>query len=82
MQHADQMLQGGPAKLREAVEAFHRRAQELGLRSVDLPPHDSSAKDPPKSQVASQIPEWDKLYRVHYVSPNLPEKSLESCAGK
>jgi len=82
MQYLDEMLQGSPAKFEQSVRAFRQWGEQRGLRREDLPPHDASASFAPKSQTASQIPELDKLFRLHFVSPEMPEKKLEKLREK
>jgi hypothetical protein len=82
VQYLDEMVQGGAQKLTKVVEIFVGWAEQRGLRREDLPPHASFIKTPPKYHVASQIPEMEKFYRLHFVSPQLPEKKLEKLREK
>jgi hypothetical protein len=82
VQYLDEMVQGSGEKLAKVVEIFEGWAAQRGLRREDLPPHASFIKTPPKYHTASQFPEMEKLFRLHFVSAQLPEKKLEKLREK
>jgi len=73
VQYLDEMVQGSAEKLRQVIATFQRWADQCGLRTEDLPPHDASARTPPKYRVAGQIPELEKIFRRHFLPPYSPE---------
>ena len=76
------MVQGGPEKLRQGIDIFQKWAAQRGLRREDLPPHASFIPRPPKYDTASQSPELEPVFRLHFASPQLPEKKLEKLREK
>jgi hypothetical protein len=82
VQYLDELMQGSPEKLLKTIEIFHQWAARRGLRSEDLPPHASFIPRPPKYHTASQYPVLERAFRLHFVSPQLPEKKLEKLRGK
>ncbi|HUE22986.1 MAG TPA: DUF2293 domain-containing protein [Bryobacteraceae bacterium] len=82
VQYLDEMVQGGPEKLRQVIDTFQKWAAERGLRAEDLPPHASFVPRPPKYHTASQFPVLEQAFRQHFVSPRLPEKKLEKLREK
>lgn len=82
VQYLDEMVQGSPEKLLKVIEIFRKWASERGLRREDLPPHASFIPRPPKYHTASQFPDLEPVFRLHFVSPQLPEKKLEKLREK
>jgi hypothetical protein len=82
VQYLDEMLQGSPEKLLKVIELFGQWAAARGLRREDLPPHASFIPRPPKYHTASQYPALEQAFRLHFVSPQLPEKKLEKLREK
>jgi hypothetical protein len=79
VQYLDEMLQGSPEKRQKVIDIFQKWAAARGLRREDLPPHASFISRPPKYHTASQFPQLEPVFRLHFVSPHLPEKSWRSC---
>jgi hypothetical protein len=80
IQYLDEMLQGSVEKLRQVIDIFLKWGAQRGLRREDLPPHAASSghtRTRPKYQTASQFPEMEPVFRLHFVSPQLPEKKIE-----
>ena len=82
VQYLDEMVQGSPEKLLKVIELFQQWAAQRGLRREDLPPHASFIPRPPKYHTASQYPVLEQAFRLHFVSPQLPEKKLEKLREK
>jgi hypothetical protein len=82
VQYLDEMLQGSPEKLQKVIDIFQRWAAGRGLRREDLPPHAAFIPRPPKYHTASQFPRMEPVFRLHFVSPQLPEKKLEKLREK
>ena len=82
VQYLDEMVQGSAEKLRQVIDLFQKWAAQRGLRREDLPPHASSIPRPPKYHTASQSPELEPVFRLHFVSPQLPEKKLDKLREK
>jgi hypothetical protein len=82
VQYLDEMLQGSPEKLLKVIELFQQWAAQRGLRREDLPPHAAFIPRPPKYHTASQYPVLEQAFRLHFVSPQLPEKKLEKLREK
>jgi hypothetical protein len=82
VQYLDEMVQGSPEKLLKVIELFGQWAAARGLRREDLPPHASFIPRPPKYHTASQYPALEQAFRLHFVSPQLPEKKLEKLREK
>lgn len=82
VEHLDEMVQGSPEKLRQVIEIFQRWAVARGLQRVDLPPHASFMRQPPKYRTASQFPEVEPLFRLHFVTPQFAEKKMEKLREK
>ena len=82
VQYLDEMLQGSPEKLLKVIEIFRQWAAQRGLRSEDLPPHASFIPRPPKYHTASQYPVLEQAFRLHFVSPQMPEKKVEKLREK
>jgi hypothetical protein len=82
VQYLDEMVQGSPEKLRNVIDIFQKWAVERGLRREDLPPHASFIPRPPKYHTASQFPVLEQAFRLHFVSPQVPEKKLEKLREK
>jgi hypothetical protein len=77
VQYLDEMVQGSVEKLRQVIQIFQQWAAARGLKREDLPPHASFIPRPPKYHTASQFPELEPVFRLHFVSPQLAEKKLE-----
>ena len=82
VQYLDEMLQGSPEKLLKVIEIFRQWAAQRGLRSEELPPHASFIPRPPKYHTASQYPVLEQAFRLHFVSPQMPEKKVEKLREK
>jgi hypothetical protein len=82
VQYLDEMVQGRPEKLLKVIELFQQWAAQRGLRREDLPPHASFIPRPPKYHTASEYPVLEQAFRLHFVSPQLPEKKLEKLREK
>jgi hypothetical protein len=76
------MVQGSAEKLRSVIELFQQWAAARGLRCEDLPPHASFIPTPPKYRTASQFPNFEPAFRLHFVSPQFPGKKLEKLREK
>jgi hypothetical protein len=82
VQYLDEMMQGSVEKLRQVIQIFQQWAAARGLRREDLPPHAAFIPRPPKYHTASQFPELEPVFRLHFVSPQLAEKKLEKLREK
>lgn len=82
VEYLDDIVQGGPDKLGKTLEIFVKWAEQRGLRREDLPPHASFIRTPPKHRTASRSPEMEKVYRLHFISPQLAAKALEKLREK
>ena len=68
--------------IRDRIQIFQQWAAARGLRREDLPPHAAFIPRPPKYHTASQFPELEPVFRLHFVSPQLAEKKLEKLREK
>jgi hypothetical protein len=76
-------IQAGPGKLQKTIDYFREWATQRGLRSIEAVYTRCGPRGIEQLRVTVDgDPEWEKFYRTHYMSGDLPEKKSVRLAAK
>jgi hypothetical protein len=79
----EQMIQGNPDKISFSIQTFHRWAQQKSLKPSETAYlRGTRAGTMPLQFPRSRDPEIEKRYRIHYLSPAMPERKQQQLQEK
>jgi hypothetical protein len=79
----EQMIQGNPDKISFSTQTFHHWAQQKSLKPSETPYlRETRAGTMPLQFTRSGDPEIEKRYRIHYLSPAMPERKQQQLQEK
>jgi hypothetical protein len=79
----EQMIQGNPDKISFSTQTFHQWAQKKSLKPSETPYlRETRAGTIPLQFTRSGDPEIEKRYRIHYLSPAMPERKQQRLQEK